>query len=64
MTEINFEVIIPNNKRVDRLIKNYPFLSSQINDHRIICEAELYAREYDKTILFLTSDALQYLFAS
>ena len=62
MTEHNCEVIMPNNKKVDRLLKSYPFLSN-INDHRILCEAELYGREHDKIIMFLTNDALQYLFA-
>ena len=62
MTEHNFEVIMSNNKKVDKLLKSYPFLSN-INDHRILCEAELYGREHGTTIMFLTSDALQYLFA-
>lgn len=62
MTEHNFEVVMSNNKDVDKILKKYPFLSN-INDHRILCEAELYGREHNKTIMFLTSDALQYLFA-
>lgn len=62
MTDHNFEVIMSNNKKVDKLLKSYPFLND-INDHRILCEAELYAREHGQTVMFLTSDALQYLFA-
>ena len=62
LTENNFEVVKLNQKKVDRLLKSYPFLSD-INDHRILCEAELYGREHEKSILFMTSDALQYLFA-
>lgn len=62
MTDHNFEVVMSNNKKVDKLLKSYPFLSN-INDHRILCEAELYAREHGQTVMFLTSDALQYLFA-
>jgi hypothetical protein len=44
------------------MLKKYPFLSN-INDHRIICAAEIYAQETDQDIIFLTSDALQYLSA-
>lgn len=62
LTDCNFEVVKTNQKKVDKLLKSYPFLSD-INDHRILCEAELYGKEHDKTIMFLTSDSLQYLFA-
>ena len=62
LTDCNFEVVKTNQKKVDKLLKSYPFLSD-INDHRILCEAELYGREHGKTIMFLTSDSLQYLFA-
>lgn len=62
MTEPNFEVIMPNQRDVDKILKKFPFLSN-INDHRILCEAELYAREHEQRILFMTSDSLQYLFA-
>ena len=62
LTDCNFEVVKTNQKKVDKLLKSYPFLSN-INDHRILCEAELYGREHGKTIMFLTSDSLQYLFA-
>ena len=62
LTSNNFDVILTDNKRIDKMLKKYPFLSN-INDHRIICAAELYATEVGKDIIFLTSDALQYLFA-
>ena len=62
LTEHNIEVIKTDNKKIDKLLKSFPFLRD-INDHRILCEAELYGKEYNQTILFMTSDALQYLFA-
>ena len=62
LTENNFEVIKTDQRKVDKLLKSYPFLSN-INDHRILCEAELYGKEHGQSILFMTSDALQYLFA-
>lgn len=62
VAEHRFEVVMLNNKDVDKVLKKYPFLSN-INDHRILCEAELYAREHNQTIMFLTNDSLQYLFA-
>lgn len=58
-----FQVIKSNNKQIDKMLKRYPFLSN-INDHRILCAAVLYAKELGKNIVFITSDALQYLFAS
>ena len=58
----NFEVIMQDNRKIDKLLKKYSFLSD-INDHRILCAAELYAIENNCDIIFLTSDALQYLFA-
>ena len=62
MTSNNFEVILTDNHRIDKILKKYPFLSN-INDHRILCAAELYAIEEGSDIVFLTSDALQYLCA-
>lgn len=62
LTDCNFEVVKTSQKKVDKLLKSYPFLSD-INDHRILCEAELYGKEHGITVLFMTSDALQYLFA-
>jgi len=44
------------------MLKKYSFLDN-INDHRIICAAELYAMHAHEPVVFLTSDALQYLLA-
>lgn len=62
LTDNNFEVVKTDQRKIDKILKSYPFLSD-INDHRIICEAELYGKEHGKSIMFMTSDALQYLFA-
>ncbi len=62
LTSGKFEVPLINNNQINKMLKRYPFLSD-IPDHRIICSAELYAAEQGKNIIFLTSDALQYLFA-
>jgi len=45
------------NHKIDRMLKKYPFLNN-INDHRIICAAELYAIETEQDIIFMTNDAL------
>jgi len=42
MNSNNFDVIIADNKAVDKMLKKYTFLSD-INDHRILCAAEIYA---------------------
>ena len=44
------------------MLKKYEFLSD-INDHRILCAAELTAIQQGQEIIFLTCDATQYLFA-
>lgn len=62
LTSNKFDVVISDNKKIDRMLKKYPFLSN-IPDHRILCAAEIMAIEQDQDIIFLTSDALQYLFA-
>ena len=62
LTSNNFQVILTDNKCIDKMLKKYPFLEN-INDHRILCAAELYAIEHHENIIFLTSDSLQYLFA-
>ena len=62
LTSNNFDVILTDNRKIDKLLKKYTFLSN-INDHRIICAAEQYAIENDEDIIFLTNDALQYLSA-
>ena len=63
LTSDRFEVILTDNKKIDKMLKKYPFLSD-INDHRILCAAELYAIEKGYSIIFITSDSLQYLFAA
>ena len=62
LTTNKFDVILTDNQKIDKLLKKYPFMSN-IPDHRIICAAELYAIEQGHDIVFLTSDALQYLIA-
>ena len=54
------KVELVNNKKIDNLINKYNYLSN-INDHRIICEAVLLGQKND--VCFITSDSLQYLFA-
>ena len=56
-------IVASNNHKIDKLLKRYPFLNN-INDHRIICSAELCAAEQHSEIIFITNDALQYLFAT
>ena len=62
LTSNIFTVIMTDNRKIDKMLKKYPFLNN-INDHRILCAAELYAIEKNIDIIFLTSDALQYLSA-
>lgn len=62
LTSNMFDVIMTDNRKIDKMLKKYPFLSN-INDHRILCAAEIYAVENNRDIIFLTSDALQYLSA-
>lgn len=50
-------------RKVDKLLKKYNFLRD-INDHRILCEAELLAQETGKKVQFVTADGTQYLFAN
>lgn len=57
------KIVASNNHKIDKLLKRYPFLNN-INDHRIICSAELCAAEQRAEIIFITNDALQYLFAT
>ena len=47
-------------KRVNKLLKHYDFLSD-INDHKLLCEAAILAEE--EQLKFITSDGAQYLFA-
>lgn len=58
----HFETILVDNHKIDKMLKKYEFLSD-INDHRILCSAELTAIQQGQEIIFLTCDATQYLFA-
>lgn len=49
-------------KVITKLLKQFNFLSD-INDHKIICEAEQLGKETNTKVLFLTSDGAQYLIA-
>lgn len=62
LTTGKFDVILTDNNKIDKMLKKYPFLSN-IPDHRILCAAELYAIEQGHDVIFITSDALQYLCA-
>ena len=62
MTNDKLDVVTPDNKKINKLLKKYSFLSD-INDHRILLAAELMGIEHDCNVIFLTNDALQYLFA-
>ena len=62
---INSNIIhseIVSQKEVEKLLKKFNFLLN-INDHRIICEAELLAK-HGEEVQFVTADGAQYLFAS
>lgn len=48
--------------RIEKMLHKYKYLSD-INDHKIICEAELIGEKEDCKIDFYTYDAAQYLFA-
>ena len=50
-----------NQKEVDKLLKKYNFLSN-INDHRILCEAALTANKMEEGYVnFITNDAAQHI---
>lgn len=53
----------PSQVLVNKLLKKYSFLSD-INDHKIICEALLLAKKHGYEVTFITCDATQSLFAS
>lgn len=59
----NIHIVSVDNKKIDNNLKHYSFLQN-INDHRILLAAELYAKEQNQKITFVTNDALQYIFAS
>ena len=58
----NICVLTLDKKKVKKVMKQYPFLMD-INDHYILCEAELFAREHNTEVEFYTSDRAQYIFA-
>ena len=49
-------VVTVDNKKIDKLLKKYNFLSN-INDHRILCAAELTAIDLGIDLLFMTNDS-------
>ena len=56
--DINYSMISQN--KIDKMIKKYNFLSN-INDHRLLCEALILAEE--QPVKFITGDGTLYLFA-
>ena len=58
----SIEIPMIDQKKVDKLIKTYNFLTN-INDHRLLCEAELFARNMSEPLEFVTSDIALYLFS-
>lgn len=58
----NITVVMQDQRKIDKLLKKHNFLSD-INDHRILCAAELLAIELGTDVIFMTNDAMQYLFA-
>ena len=62
ISDIKYNIIISDNKEIDKLLKKYSFLSN-INDHRILLSAEAAAIKQGRDIIFITNDALQYIFA-
>ena len=49
-------------RKIQKYLKNFSFLSD-INDHRLICEAAITAQDSVENIIFITSDGAQYLLA-
>ena len=62
ITFTNVAIETPPQKNVDKLLKRHTFLSD-INDHKIICEASLLAAQTSHQVVFITYDAAQSLFA-
>ena len=50
-------------KKINHLLKKYNFLTN-INDHHILCEAELLGIEKRTKVNFITSDSAQFLFSN
>lgn len=60
---LNFKSIIkviPNNKKIGKILKKFPFLTNII-DHQLICEAFLLTKT--NTVNFVTKDTCQFLLA-
>lgn len=51
-----------NQKQVDKLLKKYSFLSN-INDHKLLCEAMILNKE-EEEVKFITCDGALYLFST
>lgn len=58
----NIFIETPSQKEVNKILKKHSFLSD-INDHKIICEASLLASQTADQVIFITCDAAQSLFA-
>lgn len=52
--------VIPDNKKIEKSLKKFPFLTNII-DHRLICEAFLLTKT--NTVNFITKDTCQFLLA-
>lgn len=52
--------VIPNNKKIEKTLKKFPFLTNII-DHQLICEAFLLTKT--NTVNFITKDTCQFLLA-
>lgn len=52
--------VIPNNKKIGKILKKFPFLTNII-DHQLICEAFLLTKT--NTVNFVTKDTCQFLLA-
>lgn len=62
INSVHIHHTIYSQKKIEHLLKKYNYLSD-INDHRILCEAELLGQEIHDTLYFVTSDGAQLLFA-
>lgn len=62
ITFTNVAIETPPQKNINKLLKKNTFLSD-INDHKIICEASLLATQTSHQVVFITYDAAQSLFA-
>lgn len=51
-----------NQRKVEKLLKSFNFLTD-INDHKLLCEAELFARENNIELSFVTCDVALYMFS-